>query len=156
MSWPDGERYLHPPQTLVVSLLLSLVSTRAFSQTGGAPSDRNSLIYRFPSISTEKLVFPCHARCVVSRLRCNEHSLLLSSCLSRIGRIENSFCSTCGHSSQDTSHLILRCPATDSLRRSLFGHCVSLYNFWPRPWGVVRLLGLHGLPPYPRPSEGVE
>ena len=32
-----------------------------------------------PSISTEELVLPCHARCVLSRLRCNGHSLLLSS-----------------------------------------------------------------------------
>ena len=80
------------------------------------------------SISTEELVIPCHARCVLSRLHCNGHSLLLSSCLSRIGRIENPSCSTCGHSSQDTSHLTLHCPATDSLRRSLFGHSLSLYD----------------------------
>ena len=46
-----------------------------------------------PSISTEKLVLPRHARCVLSRLRCNGHSLLLGSYLSRIGRIENSSCS---------------------------------------------------------------
>ena len=42
------------------------------------------------SISTEELVLLRHARCVLSRLRCNGHSLLLSSYLSRIGRIENS------------------------------------------------------------------
>ena len=30
-----------------------------------------------PSISTEELVLPHHARCVLSRLRCNGHSLLL-------------------------------------------------------------------------------
>ena len=47
------------------------------------------------SISTEELV--------LSRLRCNGHSLLLGSYLSRIGRIENSSCSACGHSSQDIS-----------------------------------------------------
>ena len=35
MSWPDGERYLRPPQSPVVSLLLSLVSTILFSRTGG-------------------------------------------------------------------------------------------------------------------------
>ena len=104
------------------------------------------------SISTEELVLPCDARCVLSRLRCN--SLLLGSYLSRIGRIENSSCSACGHSSQDTSHLILHCPATDSLRRSLFGDSLSLYDLWSRPWGVSRLLGLHGLPPCPHPSEG--
>ena len=76
---------------------------------------------QIPSTSTEELVLPRHARCVLSRLLCNGHSLLLGSYLSRIGRIENLFCSACGHSSQDTSHLILHCPATDSLRRSLFG-----------------------------------
>ena len=73
------------------------------------------------SISTKELVLPCHARCVLCRLPYNGHSLLLGSDLSRIGRIENSSCSACGHSSQDTSHLIVHCPATDSLRRSLFG-----------------------------------
>ena len=92
---------------------------------------------------------------VLSRLRCNEHSLLLSSYLSRMGRIENPSCSACGHSSQDISHLILHCPATDSLRRSLFGDSLSLYDLWSRPWGVARLLGLHGLPPCPHSSEGV-
>ena len=48
-----------------------------------------------PSISTEELVLPRHARCVLSRLRCNGHSLLLGSYLSRIGRIENPSCSAC-------------------------------------------------------------
>ena len=103
-----------------------------------------------PSISTEELVLPRYARCVLSRLRCNGHSLLLGSYLSRIGRIENPPCSACGHSSQDTSHLILHCPATDSLRRSLFSDSLSLYDLWSRPWGVARLLGLHSLPPCPQ------
>ena len=67
-----------------------------------------------PSISTEELVLPRHALCVLSRLRCNGHSLLLGSYLSRIGRIENPSCSACRHLSQDTSHLILHCPTTDS------------------------------------------
>ena len=83
-----------------------------------------------PSISTEELVLPRHARCVFSRLRCNGHSLLLGSYLSRIGRIENPFCSACGHPSQDTFHLILHCPATDSRCRSLFGDSLSLYDLW--------------------------
>ena len=98
---------------------------------------------------------PRHARFVLSRLRCDGHSLLLSFYLSRIGRIENSSCIACGHSSQDNSHLILHCSAADPLRRSLFGNSLSLYNLWSRPWGVARLLGLHGLPPSPHPSEGV-
>ena len=108
-----------------------------------------------PSISTEELVLPRHARCVLSRLRCNGYSLLLGFYLSRIGRIENPSCSACGHSSQDTSHLILHCTATGSLRRSLFGDSLSLYDLWSRPWGVTRLLALHGVPPCPHPSEGV-
>ena len=85
-----------------------------------------------PSISTEELVLPRHARCVLSRLRYNGHSLLSSSYLSRIGRIENPSYSACGHSSQDTSQIILHCPATDSLRRSLFGDYLSLYDLWSR------------------------
>ena len=48
MSWPDGERYLHPPQSLVVSLLLSLVSTLVLSRTVGVRFHRNSLTHRFP------------------------------------------------------------------------------------------------------------
>ena len=48
MSWPDEEHYLRPPQSLVVSLLLSLVSTLVLSQTGGVLSHLNSLTLRFP------------------------------------------------------------------------------------------------------------
>ena len=108
-----------------------------------------------PSIPTEELMLSRHARCVLSRLCCNGHSFVLGSYLSRIGRIENPSSSACGHSSQDVSHLILHCPAMDSLRRSLFGDSLSLYDLWSRTWGVTRLLGLHGLPPCPHPSEGV-
>ena len=108
-----------------------------------------------PSISTEELVLPRHARCVLSRLRCNGHSLLLGSYLSRIGTIENPSCSACEHSSQDTSHLILHCPATDCFYCSLFGDSLSLYDLWSRRWGVTRFLGLHGRPPCPHPSEGI-
>ena len=78
------------------------------------------------SISTVELVLPRHVRCVLSRLRYNGHSLPLGSYLSRIDRTKNPSCSACGHSSQYTSHLILHCPATDSLRCSLFGDSLSL------------------------------
>ena len=67
------------------------------------------------TISSEELVIPCHACCVLSRLRCNGHSILLSSYLSRTGRIKNPSCSACRHPSQDTSHLTLHCPAMDFL-----------------------------------------
>ena len=108
-----------------------------------------------PSISTEELVLIRYACWVLSRLRCNGHSPLLSSYLSRIGRIENPSCSACRHPSQDTSHLTLHCPPLDSLRRSLFGNFLSLYDLWSKPWGVSRILGLHGLPSSAHPSEGV-
>ena len=51
MSWPDGKRYLCPPQSLVASLFLSLVSTLVLSRTGGVLSLRSILthrIHRFP------------------------------------------------------------------------------------------------------------
>ena len=56
-----------------------------------------------PLISTEELVLPRHACCVLSHLRCNGHSLLLGSYLSRIGRTENPSCSTCGHHSSHSA-----------------------------------------------------
>ena len=151
---PDGERYLRPLQSIVVSLsLISRIHSRLFSDWRGTVSSKY-FDTQVPSISTEELVLPRHARCVLSRLRCNGHSLLLGSYLSRIGRIENPSCSACGHPSQDISHLILHCPAMNSLRRSLFGDSLSLYDLWSRPWGVARLLGLHGLPPCPIPHKG--
>ena len=137
-----------------LSPLISPIHSRLISDCRRTASSR-FFDTQVPSISTEELVLPRHARCVLSRLRCNGHSLLLGSYLTRIGRIENPSCSACGHSSQDTSHLILHCPATDSLHRSLFGDSLSLYDLWSRPRGVARLLGLHGLPPCPHSSEGV-
>ena len=50
--------------------------------------------------------------------------------------------------------LILCCPASDFLRSSLFGNSLSLYDIWFRPWGVGRLLGLHGFLPCPIPQKG--
>ena len=109
-----------------------------------------------PSISTEELVLLGHARCVPCRLHCNGHSLLLNSYQFRICKIENPSCSACVNSSQGTSHLILHCPATDSLHRSLLGDSLSLYDLWSRSLGVARLLGLHGLPACFHPLEGVK
>ena len=76
-----------------------------------------------------------HARYALSCLRCNEHSLLLSSYLSRIVGIENPSCSACGHSSLGTSHLFLHCPATGSLRR------VALWQFSVSLQSLVQALG---------------
>ena len=137
-----------------LSPLISRIHSRLFSDWRRTVSSKY-FDTQVSLMSTTQLVLPRHARCVLSRLRCNGHSLILGSYLSRIGRMENPSCSACGHSSQDISHLILHCPAMDSLRRSLFGDSLSLYNLWYRPLGVAWLLGLHGLPPCLHPSEGV-
>ena len=55
MSWPDGERCLRLLQSLVVSLLLPLVSTVVFSQTGGVLSLPNILTHRFPQLPLRNL-----------------------------------------------------------------------------------------------------
>ena len=55
MSWPDGERYLRPPQSLVVSLLLPVVSTLVLSRTGGLLSHRSILTHRFPRFPPRNL-----------------------------------------------------------------------------------------------------
>ena len=112
MSWPDGECYSCQLQFLVVFFLLSLVSTHNFSLTGGILSHQIFFDTQVPSIFTEELVLPHHACCVLFCLCFN--SLLLSSYLSRIGRIKNPSYSTCRHLSQDTTHVVRHCPATDS------------------------------------------
>ena len=137
-----------------LSPLISRIHSRLFSDW------RRTVFSKYfdtqvPSISTEELVLPRHARCVLSRLRCNGHSLLLGSYLFKIGRIENPSCSACGHPSQDISHFILHCLATDSLRRSLFGDSLVSLQSLVQAVGVAQLLGLHGLLPCPHPSEGV-
>ena len=124
----------------VISCSLPRLNSRIHSSLFS--DSRRTVLSKFfdtqaPSISTEELVLPRHACCVLSHLCCNGDSLLLSSHLFRIGRIENPFCSVCGHPSQDISHFILHCPATDPLRRSLFGDSLSLYDLWSRPWGVT-------------------
>ena len=141
---------MYPLQSLVVSPLISCIHSSFFSDWRCTVSSK-FFETQVPSISTEELVLPRHARCVLSCLHCKKHSLLLSSYLSRIGRIKNPSCSACGHLSLDTSHFILHCPVADSLCRSLFGDSLSLYKLWSRPWEAAQLLGLHGLllcPPF--------
>ena len=55
MSWPDGECYSRPLQSLVVSLLLSLVSTLVLSRTGGVLSLQSILTHRFPRFPPRNL-----------------------------------------------------------------------------------------------------
>ena len=89
MSWPDGEHY----SSYLSYSLLSYLGLEAYCLIE---------ILRHPcSLDFHRGTLVILA--VFFRLRCNEHSLLLSSYLSRIGRIENASCSACGHSSQDIS-----------------------------------------------------
>ena len=108
INWPDGKRYSCLLQSLVVFLLLSLVSTLPFSRTGSVLTHLNSLTQQVLSIPTEERALPRHACCVLFRLLCNGHSLLLSSYFSRNGRIEKPSCSACGYPFQDLlSHCAL-------------------------------------------------
>ena len=121
-----------------------------------SPSYCQSPLFPIISIvSSEELLLSRSIRSELSRLRCHGHSLLLSSYLQRISRKENSDCSACGHRLQDLNHLLLDCPASEPLRKSISGSSPSILDPWFRPWGVARLLGLRGVPPRPHPSEGV-
>ena len=55
MSWPDGEGYSCPMQSLLVSLLLSVVTTLVFSRIGCVLSHRSSLTHRLPRFSPRNL-----------------------------------------------------------------------------------------------------
>ena len=130
------------------SPLISRIHSSLFSDWRRTVSSK-FFATQVPSIFPKKLVLPRHARCVLSRLRCNGHSLLLSY-FSRIGRIENPSCSACGHLSSHSalsSHGRTLCAA-----RSL-ATLLSLIDLWSRPWRVARFLGFRGLPPCPHPSE---
>ena len=101
--------------------------------------------HQVSEVSSEKLLLSRPIRCELSRLHCHGHSLLLSSFLHRISRKENSVCSACGHPLQDFNHLLLDCPASEPLRKSIFGSSLSILDLRSRPWGVARLLGLQGV-----------
>ena len=85
------------------------------------------LNFQVPEVSSEELLLSRSIRSELSRLRCHGHSLLLSSYLHRISRKENSDCSACGHPLQDLNHLLLDCPASESLRKSYLW-LLSLYS----------------------------
>ena len=77
-----------------------------------------------PSISTEKLVLPRHTRCVLSGLRCNGYSLLLSSSL---GLAESRILPAAPADPRPRTPLISFCTVQlQTLRRSLFGNSLFL------------------------------
>ena len=116
-------------------------------RTGGVPSYRNSSTRRFPQSPPRNLCFLV--------------SLAVFSVV--FAAMDRAFCQALIYlelaqseilaAPADTFHLILHCPAKDSLCRSLFGDSLSLPN--PRPRAFARIVGLHGLPPCPHPLEGI-
>ena len=140
MSWPDGECYLRPLQSLVVSLL-SLVSTLLFSWTGGILSHQNSLTHRFSQFPSRNLCLSCHARCVLSRLRCNRHSLLLVLISLRLA--ESRILPAAPADTCPRTLLISFC--TVQLRTLCAAHSLAtlclLYDLWSRPWGIAGFWG---------------
>ena len=154
MGCSDGARYSRPPQSLVVSLLLSLVSTLVFSQTGGVLSHRSILTHRFPGFPPRNL--------------CSLVKLVMRSLT--FAATDTAFCSALISAELAESKILPAAPVDTRPRTSLISFCtvqlrtlcaarslatLSLYDLRSRPWGVAWLLGLHGLPPSPHPWEEV-
>ena len=97
-------------------------------------------------------MLPRHARCVLSRLRCNGHSLLLG--LIFLGLAESRILPAVPADTRPRTPLISFCTVQRrTLRRSIFGDSLSLYDLWFRSWEVARLLGRSWSPAMP-PSLG--
>ena len=95
---------LLPPSAAPQSLSPLTAFFRHSLYSSWRSSVRSSLLScRIPIVSSEELFLPRSARCALSRLRCNGHSLLLSSYLHRIGRSDSPSCPSCGFPSQDLS-----------------------------------------------------
>ena len=105
-------------------------------------------------VSTKEFVLTRHACC--AHIRCNNYSLPLRPYLFRIGKIENPLCNAYGHPTQGTSHLILHCPATYSLRRLLVATLCHSTISGPGPGELLGLWGPHGFSQCLHRSEGVE
>ena len=112
------------------------------------------LNYQVSKVCLKELLLSRPIPCELYRLRCHGHSFLLSSYLHRISRKENFACNACGHPLQDLNHLLLDCPASEPLPKSTFGSSLSIFDLRSRPWGVARLLRLHGVPPRPHTRKG--
>jgi len=100
----------------------------------------NTLFFHIPSLSSEELALSRLARSEPSRLSCHSYSLFLPSYLCRIKWKENSSCNVCPHPLQDLTHLLLDHPASEPLRRAIFGTTCSILTSdlnlgaWPDYW----------------------
>ena len=125
-------------QPRVVSLLISIVSTLLFFRTGGEMSHLNSSTHGFALRTLCSLIFA--ATDSLFSLGLAKSRILLAALADIRPRAPLISCCT----------VQLR-----TLRRSLFGDSLSLYDLWFRLWGVSRILGLYGLPSCPHPSQVV-
>jgi len=115
----------------------------------------NSLPCQIPSVSSKELTLPRLIRCALSRICCHSRSLLLS----KQDKTEREFfLQRLRTPSQDLTHL-LDCPASEPLRRVIFGTTFSfgsIFAIWSIPWGVagrwVSVEFLHV--PIPRKGSG--
>ena len=146
---------------LILSLLsccylLSLASTLVFFRTGDVLSHIDTSTHRFPrfpprnlcSLTTLAIFSLVYAATVAA---CCYAPISLELAESRI------LYAAPVDTRPRTSLIILHCPATDSMHRSLFGdslslsRSLSLCDLWSRPWGISRPLEFNGLPPCPHP-----
>ena len=150
-SCPDWERYLRPLQSLVVSLLLSIVSTLVFSRNGGVLSHLNSLTHRLPRFSPRNLCsLVTHA--VLSLVYAATDTAFCQALIS-LGLTESRILSAAPADTRPRTPLISFC--TVQLRTLCAAHSLLFYDLWSRPWGVAQLLGLYNFPPCPYPSKEV-
>ena len=107
MSLPDGERCLRPPQSLVVSLLLSLVSTLVLSRTGGVLSLQSILTHRFPRFPLRNLCSPSCSLCPLSsslqRTQPSFRFLSLQDCQNRESFLQRLWTLVPGHLSSHSA-----------------------------------------------------
>ena len=152
-SWPDREHYSCPLQSLVVSILF-LLSTLLFSRTGGVLFHLNSLTQRFPRFLLKNLcslVTFAVFSLVFAATDTVDRKILILLRLAELRILLAAPADTCSK-----TPLISFCIVQlRTLRRSILGNSLSLYDLWSRPWGVARLLGLYGFPLCPHPSERV-
>ena len=130
MLWPDEVRY--SSHSLSMQSLFSYLSYSLFSWTGGVLSYQNSSSgplsnHRRSCSSSSRLLYP------LSSLPQRMQPLLYPY----LSRIENPSCSACGHPTQDTFHLILRCAPRSWATPLLFSISGLGLGQFPEFWGSM-------------------
>ena len=145
------------PTDAIPCPLLPVVAKIRYSQyqIGDVTSPTTIWTSQVPKVFSKELHRSRPICSELSCLHCHGHSLLLSSYLHRISRKENSACSACEHPLQDLNHLLLDCPASEPLRKSIFGSSLFLtydpdLGVWPDCWVSAEFLRA----PIPRKGSG--